>query len=399
MSKQCDFTSYKDFLLNDDFINWRLLKDESLDNYWEDFIKNNPEHYDDFQKAIEYFQKIKLNDEKLDDAEFAILLNKIKSSSIQIKKKRKIRYAIQYAAACAAILIGITFFFLTNETKNVSENLISDNVIIGENLNSQDIYLITASGETSFANDVNIQIDDKGSLTVTEMNSDKSTSVQVAAKDVVNKLIVPYGKRSQIELSDGSKVWLNSGSVLEFPTNFSGKERNINLSGEMYIEVAKNDKVPFYVNTSNFQVKVYGTKFNISNYDDAGIQSVVLVEGKVSVKTASNAEEFLAPNEMAVLSNNEFYKEQIDVINYISWIHGYLLFDQTAISEVLKSLERYYNLKFHLSNNLDLNSRSCTGKLFLSNNLDNVMTTVSLLSSTEYTRDEENNIYINLSEK
>jgi len=186
----------------------------------------------------------------------------------------------------------------------------------------------------------------------------------------------------------------NSGSVLEFPAQFTGNNREVRLtSGEMYIEVATDRQKPFHVRTSDFNVKVYGTKFNVSAYDDSP-KSVVLVEGRVSLQSANKKETILSPNEQAVYSDNgTFHTQKVHVNQFISWKNGYLEFDKTPMTEVLKQIGRYYNLSFDFDNDVNLLKRTCTGKIYLSENLDNVMTTVGLLSSTICTK-KENQIFI-----
>ena len=206
-------------------------------------------------------------------------------------------------------------------------------------------------------------------------------------------------KHTQLNLSDGTKIWLNSGSVLEFPTQFTGKNREIRLSsGEIYLEVAPDKKKSFIVHTSDFSVKVYGTKFNVSMYNDSP-HYVVLVEGSIGLEsTVQSAEIRLSPNEQAVFSKNgTFSKCTVDVTGFISWKNGYLTFDKTPMNEVLKQIGRYYNLSFNFDQGVNLQKRTCSGKIYLSDNLDNVMTTIALLSSTRYIN-QNGQIYI-LNEK
>ena len=100
----------------------------------------------------------------------------------------------------------------------------------------------------------------------------------------MNTLVVPRGRRSSLLLADGSRIWVNSGSVLRFPSHFDEKQRLIEAEGEIYIEVVKA-KIPFLVKTDKFTVNVLGTKFNISSYTDEEESTVVLVEGSVNVCT------------------------------------------------------------------------------------------------------------------
>lgn len=121
-------------------------------------------------------------------------------------------------------------------------------------------------------------------------------------------------------------------------------------------------------------------------------KTVVLVDGKISIKTAQHETEML-PNEKAEIVNNQITKETVDVSEYTSWTKGILEFNETPVSEILKKVGRYYNVQFESSPDIPLNARTCSGKLFLSSNLDSVMTSISVLSSTDYRR-ENDIIYI-----
>jgi ferric-dicitrate binding protein FerR (iron transport regulator) len=156
--------------------------------------------------------------------------------------------------------------------------------------------------------------------------------------------------------------------------------------------VAPDKQKTFIVQTAGFAVKVFGTKFNVSSYSHS---SVVLVEGSVSLSSTAGSDELvLSPNEQAVLSDmGIFDKKTVDVKRYTSWKDGYLTFYDTPIQEALKQIERYYNLSFNFGNNVSFDGLTCTGKIILSENLDNVMTTLSLISSTVYKK-EGKTIYI-----
>jgi ferric-dicitrate binding protein FerR (iron transport regulator) len=160
----------------------------------------------------------------------------------------------------------------------------------------------------------------------------------------------------------------------------------------MYIEVAHDKEKPFYVHTPDFKLRVYGTKFNLSNYDNSP-GSVVLVEGSVSVQSGTE-EMFLNPNEQLLISRGKAPERQtVDVTHYISWKDGYLLLENTPMTDVLDKVERYYNLSFNYEQDVNLKKRTCSGKIYLSENLDNVMTTITLLSATQFKK-ENNRIYI-----
>ena len=185
---------------------------------------------------------------------------------------------------------------------------------------------------------------------------------------------------------------MNSGTELTFPAEFSGTSREIHLQGEIYIEVAPSDR-PFLVHTPKAVVHVKGTRFNISAYADEPTESVVLVSGSVQVEMQNQPPLTLVPDEMVAISSGQLTKSLVDASEYTSWHDGVIKFNRTSLTDVLKKIGRYYNVSFESSSDIALNEKTVSGKLFLSNNLDSVMTTVSVLSSTDYKR-EDNLIWI-----
>ena len=389
------YTRYTDFLKDKQFIRWQLVPDEEVEAYWKNFIEQNPDLNPDLEQAVDYLKTTGLNNSTLTYAERLHLLNKIESTIERSVKTTKIRRIIQLSvASCAAIallIVGLNHFVFQEKKIHYSAD---KELIVGNLLNNKDIQLITEEDSLLFQNDVQVEFDKTGKAKIRQVDSEEKT-VELA-KSKQNTLIVPYGKRSTLTLSDGSKVWLNSGSALEFPAQFTGNNREVLLaSGEMYIEVAPDGKKPFHVRTSDFDVKVYGTKFNVSTYADSP-QSVVLVEGRVSLKSENKKETFLSPSEQALYDDNgTFNRQKVDVNQFISWKDGYLEFDKTPMTDVLKQIGRYYNLSFDFDNDVNLQRRTCTGKIHLSENLDNVMTTIGLLSSTKYIKDNNQVFIIN----
>ncbi|WP_294071847.1 FecR family protein [Proteiniphilum sp. UBA1028] len=384
-------TKYTDFLKDTQFLRWQLMPDETLNGYWLDYIKKHPEQFREIQKAVTYLKREGLNKRTLNKKEKADLLNKIQISireENKIKQIKIFRYSLVASAVVVLILVGITLFSPYWKNENTPEA----ELIVGELLTSKDIQLLTSGKAITFQDNVAVALNKEGIAEVTEGDSERK-KIEID-KDQSTSLIVPYGKRSMLTLADGSKVWLNSGSVLEFPAQFSGKSREIRLaSGEMYIEVSHDKKRPFFVQTDNFNIRVYGTKFNISTYCNSP-HSVVLVEGSVGLQSSGKKELYLSPSEQAIYSENgTFSTQKVDVTPFISWKNGYLSFHKTPMDEVLQQIGRYYNLSFDFNQDTRLQKRTCTGKIYLSDNLDNVMTTLSLLTSTKYEK-RERKIYI-----
>jgi len=192
-------------------------------------------------------------------------------------------------------------------------------------------------------------------------------------------------------------VYVNSGSELEFPSAFSGKTREISVKGEIFIEVTKQDH-PFIIHTSQSQITVYGTSFNVSSYADEQSELVVLVNGSVEVKTASSSL-ILKPSEMAKIDNGNIQRKQVNVMEYISWKNGYMELNKTPLADLLKKIGRYYNLEFNYDASLNLQEQTCSGKLFLSDNLNDVLESFSKMTFLDYKILKEGVIYIDRPEK
>jgi transmembrane sensor len=158
------------------------------------------------------------------------------------------------------------------------------------------------------------------------------------------------GQTYQITLPDGTKVWLNADSKINFPIQFIGKERKILLNGEGYIEVAKNKAKPFIVETYGQEVTVLGTHFNVSAYKGEGIKTTLL-EGSVRIQSAkannlgTQGGIILRPNQQSTLTaDNEMKVKDVDVTNVIAWKNGRFAFNGTSLETVLREMGRWYNV-------------------------------------------------------
>lgn len=163
----------------------------------------------------------------------------------------------------------------------------------------------------------------------------------------------PLGSRTKMYLPDGTLVWLNAGSIISYSQGFGVNDRNIDLSGEGYFEVVKNDKLPFAVNTKEMHVKVVGTIFNFRNYQDEDEATVSLLEGKVWINNniKENNNFFLAPDQKVFLNKRtgEMRVSNGNVSNMIEWKNGFLFFDEELLSDIVQELERNYNVKINFA--------------------------------------------------
>ncbi len=161
----------------------------------------------------------------------------------------------------------------------------------------------------------------------------------------VNSVIVPTGMTYKINLSDGSRVWMNAETKLQFPSVFSDSKREIFISGEAYLEVAKNKAKPFIVRLPASTIQVTGTSFNINTYDPA-ITRVSLVEGGLNLITDGKKVK-VGPGMEAVADGNHnlLYSQAFDIEKTISWRQGLFYFDKASLSEISAVLKRWYGVK------------------------------------------------------
>ncbi len=390
MRLKTDNNNFIRFLKDEKFIEWKLFPTDELDRYWEEYLQRHPDEKDNILLAERHFQSINISSLKMPQEKKKEAILRLEQSLGTYNHKRRIHRFVYTAAACIAMLIMLILYIQKEMNQPVLEVVTPADYIVGNELESEDILFITSNRTISFQSNVDIKLDGNKTAQIRSENEEEEISIE---QHTMNKLVVPYGKRSKIVLSDGTQVWLNSGSTLEFPSDFIGDTREIHLSGEMYIEVAPDKNKSFYVYTSSYNVKVYGTKFNIFTYPDSP-SSVVLVEGSVALQSANKQELLLSPNEQAIYSDNgTFQTKKVDVHSFISWKDGYLSFEDTPVTDALKQIERYYNLSFNYGDNVSFQGLTCTGKIILSDNIDNVMTALALISSTKYKK-EDKLIYI-----
>lgn len=243
-----------------------------------------------------------------------------------------------------------------------------------------------------------LSIGNNSVLNLTEKKNNAIIQDSLSQKEVklqenkINTLIVPFGQRTSIILADGSRAYLNSGTEIKFPTTFTGKSREISIKGEIFIEVTKQSQ-PFVIHTPNSRINVFGTSFNVSSYADEDKESVVLVSGSVEI-TNNHCSLMLKPNEMAEIKHGKINSKVVDVSEYISWKNGFIQFNKTPLNDVLKKIGRYYNVEFKYKNELNLQATTCSGKLFLSDNLNDVLKAFSEMTFLDYEQHSNQTIYI-----
>lgn len=265
------------------------------------------------------------------------------------KKKERTIFKWSVAASIAVLLFSTAIYFYQSNLHKIPKNTISlelhDGTIISiDEHESQNIF-----------NEDRLIGHQIGKKLVYGATSFMASEVRY------NTLRVPYGKTFELTLSDGTNVHLNSGSSMKYATSFSkSKERNVFLTGEAFLKVTKNASKPFIVNGDAFSVRVFGTEFNVNSYPGENIAEVVLVEGSVGVyadatKTNPAKSIRLEPGYKASFdkNNRSLIKKKVSTKSYVSWVDDMLIIRNMTFEDILKKLERTYNVKI-VNENLKL---------------------------------------------
>ncbi len=200
-----------------------------------------------------------------------------------------------------------------------------------------------------------------------------------------------YGEQLRIVLEDSSVVYLNSGSTLQYPNSFKNlDQRNVILKGEGFFEVTKNQEQPFIVTSGSISTKVLGTKFSVNNFEETS-PKVIVSEGKVNVSSTRNSTVAIniLPDEKVVFNTkqNTFKKTNVESENQVSWIHGYLVFDHSNLSDIAKKLERRFNIEVVVTSKTDANCE-ISGK-YLGSNLSELLKSMRFINGVNYTYSEK----------
>lgn len=289
-------------------------------------------------------------------------------SNIQSRQKpltRKLFYNYRLMAAVLAVaMLAVAWWFYRNDHSTAAEFKIAGLTLDNDAVPGKHTAFLTLSNGsrialTTAANGTIAQ--QKGStivktatgiLVYEKVNTSQDGKAGQAATAAYNTITTPAGTTYQVNLPDGTKVWLNAASSLTYPTAFYGAQRRVVLHGEAYFEVAKNKEQPFLVTGAGQQVKVLGTQFNINNYSEEGVTATTLVEGQIALSQVNKTspELILKPGEQAVFSPTDskqahFRISKADVDQTIAWKNGLFIFENADLPSVMRQIARWYDLE------------------------------------------------------
>ena len=283
------------------------------------------------------------------------ILHKARNRSIAEMEPDKRSFGWFRIAAAAAILFlvitGISFWVQTKQPV--------PKITQSANLHKTDHNTIVPGGNKALltlADGSHISLDSTRGGTLAMQGNAKITNLHTAvlayntlngnSRELVhNTLSTPVGGQYQLVLSDGTKVWLNASSSIYFPVTFTGNERNVTITGEVYFEVAKNAAMPFTVNVKDVTVQVLGTHFNIMAYNNESSVNTTLLEGSVKISQGSSSSMLVPGQESRVSKTGDMKVVVADMEEVIAWKNGWFQFEAWGIEKVMRQISRWYDVE------------------------------------------------------
>lgn len=320
-----DYRDYSvdDFIADDRFIKWVKFPDEETNDFWSGFISENPDKVPAIEHAIRFLELF--SDQRADLAEEHLLRLQqqvhdridvpVSASTVHqiIASRSERRRNYLYAAAVSVALLAFGLWWLVDHS-----------------ISRQSIETVSVQEEYSM--------------------------------DHLQEHVIPKGKRSRITLQDGTQVWLNADSRLQYSPGFlKGTTRDVYLQGEAFFDVSPDKSHPFIVHVQGISIKVLGTSFNVKGYDGEPRIEATLVHGRISIAGDSVYDHVtLAANQRAVFLKEKkglLVENNVATDSYTSWRRGILVFEDQPLYEILPTLERAYNVSIHTDNTYSLDCR------------------------------------------
>lgn len=342
--KKTEIKKFEDFILDDSFREYVEHSDEKSVIYWTGWINDHEDNKENLQKATDvlytllHFQKIEVTKDK--NEALASLLEKINGQKKIMLLTHFLTTFWAKAAAIILLLIGLAWGWNT--------------VFNNKRANNQLVY---------------------------------------------NEIIVPIGEKAQIILSDGSHVWINSGSRFKYPVNFSNDKRDVVLEGEAYFDVTNRRGTKFVVNTRDVRIEVLGTAFNVKSYPEDKKTQTTVVRGLVRVesKISKDAPILIHPDQMATIheepristpditatAKNLIITNKVNTAVITSWKDQLLVFADETFEDIAVKMERWYNVKISIDDN-ELKQARYNGKFVHNETIYEVLEAIKITTPINY---------------
>ncbi len=390
--------NYENIIENPLFIKWIFNPTIELDLYWDVYMEKNPQEANLLLEFKSKLRNVSFKSDKLSEAEKLKLAYDISKRLDEEDKKKRINGRLHFFLKYAAVAI----LFFSVGASVVYFGMDKDDALI-KYTSEVDVHSSVSGPILMLPEGKSIPIKN-GESTLDYRNSgelliNNDSIIHKVEPSIMNQLVMPHGSSSKVVLSDNTVVWLNAGSSLIYPSVFANKTRDVVLFGEAFFDVAKDTEKPFVVQTSVLEIRVLGTKFNVSSYSEDNIIQTVLKEGSVAIRRIGAAkfedELLLKPNQLASFDKRTKLTNvtNVDTDFYTLWTEGLLRFENQDMNRVIKKIERFYNIRIRFEDPL-LGSVKISGKLDLHQNKEEVFEYLAKVSATAFEQNDENNYTI-----
>lgn len=310
------------------------------------------------------------------------------------KTKRK-SIVIMLAASISLFILSGSYLYFSNQVSKDSEKLLYVSIEPGKDkatlsLENGIVYDLDSlnAGEILQNNGVRIEKSEKGELIYSLIDTKCIDSKQA----LINTVATPRGGQYKLRLPDSSLVWLNAASSLKFPTIFAEDSRIVELSGEAYFEVSKDQNRPFKVLTGKETVEVLGTRFNVNSYDNEVTSMTTLVEGKVKVSIPDTESKILHPGQQISVHQKKGIKVyNVNIQEAVAWKNGEFMFNNEDIKSAMRKVSRWYDVEFVYETNVE--NVPIWGSISRYENIQEVLKIIELTEAAHF-RIEGRRIYV-----
>ena len=316
------------------------------------------------------------------------LWNLISAEIEKVESKPQRRKVLPWVASLTAIAASVLLLLYTGDAfqtipSSKLENYIS---LLSEEIDNHDqVRLMLSDNEVvdMEADSVNILYSADGAIQIDQQLHQQSTTGTRDTETEFNQIIVPKGKYIFITLSDGTKMYVNSGTRVVYPRVFAEATREIYVEGEIFLDVAKNEKKPFLVKTAKFDVEVLGTAFNINAYKNEEYAEVVLARGSIKLTDKESNSMMLKPNNLVSIENGKVGNARfVNAADYTAWTEGLLITHTETLAAVFRRLTRFYDIPIAVT--ADVQSLVVNGKLDLKQSLPELLRLISVAAPINY---------------
>lgn len=368
------------------WIEWVILycKDEltpSDARALEAYLDGSEEQRTAFRECVKQYRRARQVGlyERLDDRRaWDVVVGRIRSKR-GVRKGWRIARLLPYAAVAALLVFGSVYVYVKDNVASTETSW----EIVPPGL-SKAVLLLSDGREVVLSRDSMISLTEVNGVVIERGEEGGIRYVQEgdSGEAVLNTIRVPRGGEYYLQLPDGTRVWLNAESELTYAVSTSDETREVLLTGEAYFEVARDENKPFRVKSKDSRITVLGTKFNVMAYVDQRDVVTTLLDGEVVVSTDKDSLR-LIPGEQSASGEEGIQVRKVDVRMYVAWKSGVFEFEEMALGEIARQLERWYDVTFVYSD-VSLRDITFTGAADRHRSLDVILRMIEKLSKVRF---------------